>query len=670
MTEWLRRSMLVAMLVVSTIGLGAIARTQPERPDITTLVAATSSARGGFAATALVGAIASDEVLAWQGSQLANLTLANGVVAERRTGTTLQFVNGPHAVAVERRGRIVAAVRSTAQLFDSSGKAIRSFPIPFSESIASLPSGDFAVASPTVNGLIHVYSQFGAQRGHFGGLKDLDTDRRENAFLNRGIVLAGPDDTYLYVFANSPRPTVQQFRKDGTELFEFEISGASLNAHLADARRFLSTRSPEDVGGIKPILAADFAPTRGTILIATTARQTGWESVYEYTLSGTKVAEYRLTLRDGTPIERLTDLVVRDDRIVLTGDDGRLHEFNLPVRTVFERPVRIVRSGMGHLQNLATRLFPPASAMEPCRTYVAVNACQTGQCNIGGTRDCRNVICNIGNCNKAVAVDCEYTATSCSLKITECTEEPPGHAVDVNVGPAALACPTDVDQDGWSPEMGDCEDEDPGINPGVTFGSCEGTSPGDLNCNNIPDTSECYTPIAIDVNGDGFSFTNKANGVMFDLIGSGVAQQFSWTTTNDDDVWLAMDRNGNGRIDSGKELWGAPTEQPPSHSRNGYIALAEYDLPVNGGNDDEIIDREDAVFAKLLLWRDVNHDGVSQSSEITALSGSSIESIDLNYREHIDYDSHGNWFRYKSPANVGLPQFMSRTTCDVFLWAK
>ena len=358
MKPGLYRSMLVGMLVLSTIGLGAIARTQPARPDVTTLVAATSSAKSSFAASALAGTTTSDEIVAWRGSQLANLTLADSAVSERLTATTLQALNGPHALAIGRRGRILAAVGSTVQLFDSGGKAIRSFPIPFSESIASIPNGDFAVASPNVNGLIHIYSTFGAQRGHIGRLKDFDRDRRENMFLNRGIILAGPDDTYVYVFANAPRPTVQQFRADGSVLSEFEIGGASLDAHLEEARRFLDTRMPDDVGGFTPILAADLASARGTVLIATTARQSGWESVYEYALDGTKIAEYRFALRDGTIIERLTDLVVRDNRLVLSGTDGRVHTFKLPVRTPFERPLRIVKYGMGHLQHLASQLSP------------------------------------------------------------------------------------------------------------------------------------------------------------------------------------------------------------------------------------------------------------------------------------------------------------------------
>ena len=72
------------------------------------------------------------------------------------------------------------------------------------------------------------------------------------------------------------------------------------------------------------------------MFIATTARQSGWESIYEYTLGGAKIAEYRLTTRDGSVVQRAADLVVRDHRLVVTGSDGRLHECHLPVRTLLE----------------------------------------------------------------------------------------------------------------------------------------------------------------------------------------------------------------------------------------------------------------------------------------------------------------------------------------------
>jgi hypothetical protein len=93
-----------------------------------------------------------------------------------------------------------------------------------------------------------------------------------------------------------------------------------------------------------------------------------------------------------------------------------------------------------------------------------------------------------------------------------------------------------------------------------------------------------------------------------------------------------LDRNGNGVIDSGIELFGNRTPQPRCETPNGFIALAEFDLRAEGGNGDGVIDRRDAVFARLLLWKDRNHDGLSQASELEPLRRSGIESISLDYR--------------------------------------
>ena len=179
----------------------------------------------------------------------------------------------------------------------------------------------------------------------------------------------------------------------------------------------------------------------------------------------------------------------------------------------------------------------------------------------------------------------------------------------------------------------------------------------------------CVSPVLIDLDGDGFDLTDGAGGVAFDFTGDGTPELMSWTAAGSDDSWLFLDRNGNGMVDNGQELFGTSTPQPaPSagEERNGFAALAVYDRLGNGGNADGVIDARDAIYKLLWLWRDMNHNGVSEAGELHGLASVGVSRIHLDYKESKRTDEHGNRFRFRAKVDDARGMKVSRWAWDIF----
>jgi hypothetical protein len=134
------------------------------------------------------------------------------------------------------------------------------------------------------------------------------------------------------------------------------------------------------------------------------------------------------------------------------------------------------------------------------------------------------------------------------------------------------------------------------------------------------------SPLVFDLDGDGIEIhqLQTDSKVRFDLDADGMRTQMAWASA--DDALLAWDRDGNGLIDNGQELFGDHTMLANGkHATDGYAALTDLDT-----NHDGRIDTQDQHFADLRLWQDANQDGISTADELHDLTGAGITQINLD----------------------------------------
>lgn len=150
-------------------------------------------------------------------------------------------------------------------------------------------------------------------------------------------------------------------------------------------------------------------------------------------------------------------------------------------------------------------------------------------------------------------------------------------------------------------------------------------------------------PLILDLNGDGIQTTGKDDAVWFDLNGDGAKEHLTWTNRNTQEGLLYVDLNHKNRVDNGSELFGIGTVIPDgSHAKDGFAALAMYDLPEYGGNSDGVIDANDAIWNHLRVWIDSNHDGVCDPGETAPIHAYGVEQILLRAVRANSVDSAGN----------------------------
>jgi len=169
---------------------------------------------------------------------------------------------------------------------------------------------------------------------------------------------------------------------------------------------------------------------------------------------------------------------------------------------------------------------------------------------------------------------------------------------------------------------------------GLDQGQATGT-PCDLSLQQI-------SPLVLDFSGSAMlaSISLAESKVKFDLDANGQKENTGWILGRGA-AFLVFDRNENGIIDDGSELFGNATYRTPGVSNtnalksvgeqnfdNGFLALGQYDKNLDGK-----ISSEDEIFKKLKLWFDRNSNGHTETGELVSLESKTIVTIDIKYQK-------------------------------------
>ncbi len=130
----------------------------------------------------------------------------------------------------------------------------------------------------------------------------------------------------------------------------------------------------------------------------------------------------------------------------------------------------------------------------------------------------------------------------------------------------------------------------------------------------------------------------------FDLAAAGEAPATRTDWPTEATPWLVLDRDGDGRITSGRELFGSAVMVDGHAAHDGFEALANIDA-----NHDGVIDSHDPLFGAMRAWSDRNHDRVSSPDEMQPLTAFGIKSIPVGYTVDARCDARGNCERERAP---------------------
>ena len=245
--------------------------------------------------------------------------------------------------------------------------------------------------------------------------------------------------------------------------------------------------------------------------------------------------------------------------------------------------------------------------------------------------------------------------TSCDADVTNYLDNLIAHELGHVLGLGNSSCSGYIMGPTWAssgPAFDECGWADGAWIDGVGMGDQEEF------CDWFPTHPSC-SPIIINLANNQYRLSGDSDPVSFDITADGAPERITWIGRDSGLAFLARDKNGNGAIDDGRELFGDQTLlSNGTRAANGFEALREYDTNGNG-----LVDHADAQWDTLLLWFDDDHDAWADAGELRAVASSGITAFDTDYRESRRRDRHRNLFRYRGTAYLG---WIRRTIYDVY----
>jgi hypothetical protein len=206
----------------------------------------------------------------------------------------------PYDMAVTRAGEIAVADRGNDRVvvFDSAYKVKGSISVGAPIAVGLSDDGTLFVSGTYDEQLVRVFSHDLTPMGTLGELVATGaTDRNQNAYLNRGKIILGGDDSMYFMFRSLWTPLVRRIGRDGSVLSDIHPGGTELTRILTQNKaRFEEIRSAPRRAFVATLSAVAIDPRNGVVWIAPTG-----PALLAYGPSGEKLGEWPVRGHDGRP---------------------------------------------------------------------------------------------------------------------------------------------------------------------------------------------------------------------------------------------------------------------------------------------------------------------------------------------------------------------------------